>query len=500
MSKNAPKVYKLLKNVEDLFKTKKNFFLDKSYIKDFSRKEGIVNFQSTDDSIKGFCLIDPSLTPAIRVFTFDEPSFSHEYLKKSIETAIGKRKDFAQNSLLDIGMRSAYRMVNEDGDNLPGLLIDKYGEYFLVTTLTPHWSVHMNYLSEFLINEIGGKGVYWRQKFTGIPKQTKLYRGSALPVDYRGISDYFVEEDGMKVIIDFQEQYASGLYLEHRDTRKFIASLFENRDSGSLLVPFSHTATFSLYLAYKGMKVQTYNIETSNLCMDMAEKNFKLNGIPTNYHKFIRRDAISHLDYMKSRSTKFDVIFLDPPPYSKSYNSPLFTTKNDYRSLLDSTRPLLNDGGYILPFVNINSDVKLERWLRQIGLKNYLKNTSSSNEKLLEEQVVQEKQKQQYAQQKLQFKKLGQRQNQEFQMGDELKEFKKLNIQDAKFSKSTISVFEQFHGFKWKQDIKFPGPVDFVKRPNDPTENYSRNNCGVVLHHKVDYYKTKYISPKVRDE
>ncbi|EFA77117.1 hypothetical protein PPL_09870 [Heterostelium album PN500] len=465
---------------------KKTYNLSSTFLKDFNSRTGFVPFNNAKD-LSGIALVDTTMDPPIRILSYEHQDFDQSYLRMifikhhyhhiififrhSIDDAIRYREEMSKLGKLDISKNAAYRLINETGDGLPGLIAEVFGDYLQITTHSEFWSNHINFVSEYLLKQTGKKGVYWKTKFKSGHPVCKHYMGDAVKRK-DGFFDLVVEENGMKVQIDLNDIASTGLFLDQRSNRQYVKSLFDGRDSGSILNTFSHTCSFSLIPALHGTKISSYNIDNSRQYHKIAKKNFELNDVDVNFHRFIEKDVFSKLLEMKNKSLGFDVIILDPPTMARGYKFGVFTTKNRYRELLDMALPLLNEGGYVVSFVNTRQ-VREEQWLRQLGVEDYMAeegdNNNNSNNKKKE----------------IPTKKT-----------EEQLEFEKLNIETAKFSdqtriaKHTSSVlpFVKLKGFKNLQSLE--QDVDFRWRVGD--ERVGKHLKGVVLKHKVDYHQSKY--------
>ncbi|EAL70663.1 hypothetical protein DDB_G0273547 [Dictyostelium discoideum AX4] len=448
----------------------KPYSLGKSFIKVFRKSNGFCDFDFTlkDGSAKGIALIDTNFEPPIRIMNYCNEIFSRDYIKNSLKKAMELREKLSNDKIIDIGPKSAYRLVNDGSDGLSGLTVDVFADYLQITTLSDHWHPHVRYISEYLLNETGKKGIYWKIS-TKDQQMSKLYLGKGYELDEANQTTLIIEENGMKSYIDLLDLKSTGFYLEHRDNRQIISNLFKGRNGGSILNLFAHTCSFSIAPCVNGHKIQTYNIDESIKNFKFADRNFKLNGLDTNYHKFSQKDVFTQLDYLKSKSTRFDVIVLDPPPRTKGNGFGIFTSKDCYRDLLQLAIPLLNPGGFIASFVNTQS-ISESKWLRQIGVKNDLEINENHSKKQITIPTD------------------------DNNNNDDLNEISQLNIKEAQFSNFTKNVSPFIKLPKFKAVQYFDQSQDFNVRKGD--ENIAQQLKGVLLKNKVDYSKTKYYSSK----
>ncbi|KAN0053091.1 hypothetical protein ACTA71_012573 [Dictyostelium dimigraforme] len=459
----------LLKNTMGPLQTSlisKPYSLKKTFIKTFNKGNGFCDFNfgfRDGSSTKGIALIDTDLEPPVRIMNYGDELFSRDYIRKSLKRAMEYREKLSNDKILDIGSNSAYRLVNDGSDGLSGLTVDVFADYLQITTYSEHWHAHVRYISEYLLNETGKKGIYWRN-ITKDQQTSKLYLGNGYELDENNQSTLVIEENGMKSFIDLLNPKSTGYYLEHRENRQIISDLFKGRKSGSILNLFSHTSSFSIAPCVNGHKIQTFNIDDSKKNLRIAKRNFELNGLDLNFHKFIKTDVFTHLEYLKSKSTRFDVVVVDPPSRTSS-NSGVFTIKDSYRGLLISTVfQLLNPGGFIAAFTNTRS-ISESKWLREIGVKNESLDDENNN---------------------------GNKKSIDYSLKNDMDEISQ-HIKRAQFSDTTKNRTPFVRLRKFKAVQYFDQSPDFHVRKGDDCIPQLK---GVLLKNKIDYSKTKYFTKK----
>ncbi|EGG14068.1 hypothetical protein DFA_11831 [Cavenderia fasciculata] len=397
---------------------KKTYNLSTSFVKEFNNRSGFVPFENQDASLRGCALIDHHVEPPIRIVSYDTQIFDHSYIKRSIDDALSYRQQLSKNGLLDISKNAAYRLINETGDGLPGLAVDVFGDYIQMTTHTEHWCNYLNYIGDYIMKEMGLKGAYWKAKFKHKQSFAKHYMGERVGYDSQGVSELRVEENGMKVIIDLEDVISTGLFMDQRDNRKYLATLFKERPSGTILNTFAHTSTFSLLPSLLCRNISTYNIDTSPKYLNIAKKNFEINGLNPDKHRFVEKDVFGRLEELPHKSLNFDVIVLDPPTLARGPKFGVFTTKNRYRDLLDLAIPCLKKGGFIVSFVNTRL-LKEDSWLRQLGVVDHM----ADQQQQQQQQVNKNKESLSSS--------IAEEEEEDLNL---LQEYKDLNIKEAKFS------------------------------------------------------------------
>ena len=172
-------------------------------------------------------------------------------------------------------------------------------------------------------------------------KQRLRQKGKQQYVKQQDSDDFkVVEEHGFKFQVNLQQYLDTGLFLDHRKTRKLIFS--EAKDK-TFLNLFAYTGSVSVYAAMAGAKTTT--VDMSNTYINWAKKNFSLNNITPYGHTFVQADCLQWLDEQSS-GQKYDLIFLDPPTFSNSKRmDSTFDVQRDQKLLIEKTMALLNEGG-----------------------------------------------------------------------------------------------------------------------------------------------------------
>ncbi len=150
-----------------------------------------------------------------------------------------------------------------------------------------------------------------------------------------------VHENGAKFRVNLHDYLDTGLFLDHRDTRKRVRDLSKGK---RVLNLFAYTGSVSVFAALGGAKSVT-TVDMSNTYLEWAKKNFKLNKLNYGYH-FIKADCSTWLQRHKD---KYDLIFIDPPSFSNSKSMEgTWDVQRDHVALLKQARQCLAPGGSII--------------------------------------------------------------------------------------------------------------------------------------------------------
>jgi 23S rRNA (cytosine1962-C5)-methyltransferase len=152
-----------------------------------------------------------------------------------------------------------------------------------------------------------------------------------------------LEEYGNKYLINLSDYLDTGLFLDHRETRKWIAGLSRNK---TILNTFAYSGSFTVSAANAGA-LKTYSVDISSVYCDWIKENLTLNGLPTDKNWVYRMDTLEFFKYAKKKKLIFDVIIIDPPTFSKNKGKS-FSVQKDHPRLINDALEILASSGFIL--------------------------------------------------------------------------------------------------------------------------------------------------------
>lgn len=185
--------------------------------------------------------------------------------------------------------------------------------------------------------------IYWRTRAKS--KETRQYEKVA------AINEAFTAvEYGVKFKINLIDYLDTGLFLDHRETRRLIAAASMGK---RVLNLFAYTCSFSVHAAMAGA-AYTKSVDMSNTYTAWGRENFILNALPARNHEIVRADCLKFMDDEIRSGERYDIIIIDPPTLSRSKKmDQLFDIQVDYIQLLNKALVLLNPKGTI--FFSTNS-------------------------------------------------------------------------------------------------------------------------------------------------
>ncbi len=262
---------------------------------------GILPVRSFDGEHLGYAYFNQKCSIAGRMLSFDETP-PLEAVKKSIEDAIVLRAQLFDEKT------NAFRLINGEGDNLPGLVVDRYADVLVVQIATLGMEKLKPFLVEFLTDKFSPRCIYEK---SNLPSRRE--EGLA---DFEGLiagkmkNTVEIVEDGIRFLIELAGSQKTGFFLDQREMRKFVRSHSAGK---RLLDCFSYTGGFSVY-ALAGGAVHVDLVDTSEKALALARKNLKLNGFESASSQFYAADVF---DFLRQKELSYDFIILDPPAFAK---------------------------------------------------------------------------------------------------------------------------------------------------------------------------------------
>lgn len=286
-------------------------------------------------------LYSPEERIVARILSNGRMNLNKEWLRRHLQQASDLR-----HKHLDLTGTSAYRLVNAEGDGLPGLTIDRYGEYLMVQRYTDAWLPHLKLITSVLQELFSPLGIYEKfrpQETRKLAAKSTSTRYSQLLAGERQGEKLTVEENGLNFLVDLEDGLNTGLFLDQRENRRDFIPRVKGK---KVLNLFAYTGAFSVAAAASGAQKVT-SVDASGSYLDWARDNFNCNRLNPKRHEFIVDDCFAVLDRFKREGRTFDIILFDPPSFSSTRKS-TFATRGGTSGLATSCLNLLNDNGLLI--------------------------------------------------------------------------------------------------------------------------------------------------------
>ena len=276
---------------------------------------------------KGF--INHASKILVRIFIRDE--------REDVENIIAERIHTANAMRHELGYDNCYRSVYAEADNLPALIVDKYGDYLSVQILSLGMHLRKKEIVASLVKEFAPKGIYERsdvavRKKEGLPEATGVLYGE--------VPDWIpIEENGLHMAVNVREGQKTGYFLDQKENRFAIRRYAR----GEVLDCFCNSGGFSLNAATKADSVIA--VDASELALSNVTRNAELNGF-TNIET-VCADVFELLRDYRKQGKQFDCVILDPPAFTKTASQAQDALKG-YLDINTLGLKLVKNGGYLV--------------------------------------------------------------------------------------------------------------------------------------------------------
>jgi 23S rRNA (cytosine1962-C5)-methyltransferase len=277
-------------------------------------------------------------TIAVRIFTFDRVEANENFWKNKIENALHLRK---QLGLVNSQETNVYRLVNAEGDEMPGIVIDFYNG-IIVMQIHSAGMYRIRHLLAEILKDLYAKNLYaiYDKSEMTIPEKTGLNAKN----EFLFGSQYetVIKENDCKFHINVIEGQKTGFFIDQRENRRLISSYCANKE---VLNVFCYTGGFSVYAAKGGARL-VHSVDSSSSAIDLTNKNISLNKINESFHQAFCVDAFS---YLKETNNRYNIIILDPPAFAKHQGS-LKNALQAYKRINQQAIKQISPGGLLFTF------------------------------------------------------------------------------------------------------------------------------------------------------
>ena len=275
---------------------------------------------------------------AVRVLSFRQEEISHDFWKHRLEVALDLRRSLG---LVDNPENNTYRLVHGEGDNLPGLIIDVYGQTAVMQAHSAGMHVYRMEIAEALSEVMGDivKHIYYKSETT-LPYKADL--GPENGFIKGGSPENVALENGLKFHVDWLKGQKTGFFVDQRDNRHLLERYSKGRN---VLNMFCYTGGFSFY-AMRGGANLVHSVDSSAKAIDLTNQNVELNFPGDERHQAFAEDAFKYLDRM---GDQYDLIILDPPAFAK-HRDALRNALRGYSKLNAKAFEKIKPGGILFTF------------------------------------------------------------------------------------------------------------------------------------------------------
>jgi 23S rRNA (cytosine1962-C5)-methyltransferase len=240
------------------------------------------------------------------------------------------------------GATTAYRLVYAEADGLPGLIVDRYGDWLVIQCLTMGMARRRDEIVALLADLVQPAGIYARddaevRRKEGLALETGLLWGAEPPERIE------IVEHGRRFMVDVRQGHKTGFYLDQRPNRLRAAAYCAGAD---VLNAFAYSGGFGVYAGLAGAR-SVVNVDSSIEALTLAEENLALNGCPE--QELIAGDVFQVLRDYRDEGRTFDLVVLDPPKFATS-KAQVMAASRGYKDVNLLGMQLLRPGGHLVTF------------------------------------------------------------------------------------------------------------------------------------------------------
>ena len=273
-----------------------------------------------------------------RILTWQDEAIDDAWLRRMLARAIDLRA-------LPPG-DNACRLINAENDYLPGLIVDRYGDWLVLQALTRYIDSRKQTIAALLVDLTGIANIYERSDVEARQREALdiargILRGEAPPDRLE------IAQGGARYFVDITRGHKTGFYLDQRENRGLLRQLAERCDKDArLLNVFSYTGGFAVAA---GGGLHAVNVDSAYSALELAEANTALNGIDPARAEFIQADAFDYLRHCVASGEVFDFVVLDPPKFA-ARKGQVQRAARGYKDLNLNAFRLVKPGGYLMTF------------------------------------------------------------------------------------------------------------------------------------------------------
>lgn len=328
----------------------------------------VVQVKDAKGKFVGLGTVNPNSSILVRLLTRKEEPIDDAFWRSRLEEAIAIRRDYLSGT-------DACRLVHAEADGLPGLVVDRYGDFLSVQILAMGIETRKDLIVETLVDLVKPKGIFERsdvsvRRLEGLEERKGVLWGEAPP------ENLIIHEGPYQLHVDIPNGQKTGFFLDQRPNRLRVGELAKGR---RVLNAFCYSGGFTMAAAL-GHASEVVSVDISAEAIAQGEANAKLNGVADRCH-WVTANAFDFLREQEKAQERYDLIILDPPAFTKSKES-LPGAIRGYKEINLRAIRMLKPGGMLVSascshhmdaetFVSVIQDAANDsgRRLRQLDLR-----------------------------------------------------------------------------------------------------------------------------------
>ncbi len=295
----------------------------------------LVRVLSSREEFLGIGYLNPESQIVVRMLAFEDVAIDEAFFDHKIAQAAALRQKFLPPAT------NAYRLVHSEGDFLPGLIVDVYGDFLVAQFLTAGIEAWRGAIVQSLRKQFPACGIFEKsdsdlRKWEGLQRSVGVLAGDEPPETVE------ILENGISFGVDLRGGQKTGFFLDQRESRAAVRDLSAGK---RVLNCFAYTGGFSIYAA-KGGAQEVVSVESSESAVELGRKNCLRNQVEDKRSVWAQQDVF---DYLRATNREFDLIILDPPAFCKNKQQ-IQQAARGYKDINLQALKLVSKGGLLFTF------------------------------------------------------------------------------------------------------------------------------------------------------
>ncbi len=293
----------------------------------------LVELYNSKDEFLGTGFYNKNSLISFRFLSKNKIENLKEEFRKKVLSAYNLRKEFYPE-------RNSFRLIFSESDFMPGIIIDKYNQTFVLQIYSYGMQKNIDLINEILKEDLNAENIFSKNEnyfrmLEGLPQQDEIYFGE--------MKTEFIDDGKIKYKIDFEKSHKTGFYFDQADNRNFVEKICKDK---TFLDAFCNSGGFGFHAIKSGAsKVQF--VDASSFEIENVKTNLALNDFEISKCEFITEDVFDHFEKLINQKIKFDIVNVDPPAFAKNKKS-LPQAKKGYEKLNRQALQLINENGYLV--------------------------------------------------------------------------------------------------------------------------------------------------------
>ena len=298
-----------------------------------------VRIKNSKKKIVGTGYYNPQSQISLRLLSYDpDVEINKDFISMRLKQAWERRAPFINNSETD-----SYRLVHAEADGLPGIIVDRYADFYVIQCHTLGAEKLKNWLVEALREGYSPLGIYEKS-------EVAARRHEGLDQGFSGVvwgeappRELLIRENGLKFTVNLAQGQKTGFFIDQRENRKLIRSIAAGKRVLNLYAFSGATSVAAL----AGGAREVVSVDIDEKALALIDGNIKANDLDTSKHSAVAADVNRYLLDVARVNEPFDLIILDPPAFAK-HRSAVKKAIRGYQDINAKTMRNLKPGGLLL--------------------------------------------------------------------------------------------------------------------------------------------------------